>query len=223
MTQQSCFFQKDVEVSKSVSLAYLLSLPKDYEAEGNKKYPLVLFLHGMGERGSNLDLVKLHGLPKNAEKEDFPFILVSPQCPLDIQRYSNWLFYIDSVIALLDDVIDNYQVDEQRVYITGLSMGGYGTWEIAKQFPHKFAAAAPICGGGSTKQIDRLADMPVWAFHGAKDDVVPLEESEVMVEALRDAGGNVKFTIYPEANHDSWTETYNNPEFLSWLLKQKKE
>src|SRR5690606_40117366 len=91
-----------------------------------------------------------------------------------------------------------------------------GTWEIAKRYPELFAAAAPICGGGSVKNIERLKDVPVWAFHGAKDDVVLLEESEVMVEALREAGGDVKFTVYPDANHDSWTETYNNPEFYTW-------
>ncbi|MBS4177852.1 alpha/beta fold hydrolase [Lederbergia citrea] len=220
MSQQYCNFQKEVSITKEVRLSYLLSLPADYEENKKKSYPLVLFLHGMGERGDDLNLVKLYGPPKLAEEQDFPFILVSPQCPLS--RYSTWHLYIDSLAALVDDIIERYRVDEQRVYVTGLSMGGYGTWELAIQYPSKFAAAVPICGGGSTEHIERIKEVPVWAFHGAKDDVVPLEESEIMVEALRGVGGNVKFTVYPEADHDSWTETYNNPDLYSWLLSHKK-
>lgn len=186
-------------------------------------YPLVLFLHGMGERGSDLNTVKVNGLPKLAEEQDFPFILVSPQCPLGVERYSNWLLHIDSIYALLDELIAQYRVDKMRVYVTGLSMGGYGTWEIAKRYPRKFAAIAPICGGGSVEQLERLNDVPVWAFHGAKDEVVPVDESKVMVKALREAGGQVKLTIYPEAYHDCWTETYNDPAFYTWLLSQKNK
>ncbi|MBO1004015.1 prolyl oligopeptidase family serine peptidase [Pseudogracilibacillus auburnensis] len=223
MPQQSFHFHKKVTIKKEVNLAYLLSLPVDYEESENKSYPLVLFLHGRGERGDNLNLVKAHGPAKLAEKKEFPFILISPQCPIEIPRYSTWPVYTDELIALVDDIIERYRVDEKRVYVTGLSMGGYGTWDIAKKYPEKFAAAAPICGGGSTKDIERLKNIPVWAFHGAKDDVVLIEESKEMVEALRAVGGNVKFTIYPNANHDSWTETYNNPEFYTWLLSQKKE
>jgi len=215
-------FQKEVNIKKQVELSYLLSLPKDYEENQDTSYPLVLFLHGAGERGDDLNLVKEHGPPKLAEERDFPFILVSPQCPAD-QRYSTWHLYMDDLNALVDEMIDQYRVNKKRVYVTGLSMGGFGTWELAKRFPEKFAAAAPICGGGSTKQIERLNDVPVWAFHGAKDDVVLLEESERMVEALSEVGGNVKLTVYPDANHDSWTETYNNPDFYTWLLSQKKE
>lgn len=205
-----------------MNLKYLLSMPVDYNQKTDSNYPLVLFLHGMGERGSDLNAVKVHGLPKLAEERNFPFILVSPQCPLGIARYSNWILHIDSIIALLDDLINKYRVDIERIYVTGLSMGGYGTWEIARRYPEKFAAIAPICGGGSTEQLQQLKNVPVWAFHGDKDEVVPIEESEAMVEALRMVGGNVKFTVYPEVNHDSWTETYNNPDFYSWLLSQKR-
>ncbi|MEC2323428.1 carboxylesterase family protein [Lederbergia lenta] len=209
-------------MKKTINLEYLLSIPDDYNQKANMDYPLVLFLHGMGERGSDLNAVKANGLPKLAEEQNFPFILVSPQCPLGVERYSTWLLHIDSIYALLEDLITQYRVDEDRIYVTGLSMGGYGTWEIAKQHPEKFAAMAPICGGGSVEHLERLKDVPVWAFHGAKDDVVPMEESQVMVEALRSAGGNVKLTIYPEATHDSWTETYNDPAFYTWLLNQKR-
>ncbi|MCR2821142.1 prolyl oligopeptidase family serine peptidase [Lederbergia panacisoli] len=215
--------QKELTITKQVELSYLLSLPKDYEENQTAAYPLVLFLHGMGERGDDLNLVKQHGPPKLVEERDYPFILVSPQCPIDIQRYSTWHLYMDDLNALVDEIIEQYRVDKKRVYVTGLSMGGYGTWDLAKRNPEKFAAAAPICGGGSTRQIEQLKDVPVWAFHGAKDDVVPVEESERMVEALSEVGGNVKLTVYPDANHDSWTETYNNPKFYNWLLNQKKE
>lgn len=215
-------FQKEFTVTKQANLPFLLSLPSNYE-QSEDLYPLVLFLHGMGERGNDLNKVKVHGIPKVVEEKEFPFIMVAPQCPDDLYRYSTWINLMDELKALIDDVAVNYRVDKQRIYVTGLSMGGYGTWEIAKRYPELFAAAAPICGGGSVKNIERLKDVPVWAFHGAKDDVVLLEESEVMVEALRKAGGDVKFTVYPDANHDSWTETYNNPEFYTWLLSKRKE
>lgn len=215
-------FQKEVTITKQVGLSFLLSLPKDYEENDRVAYPLVLFLHGMGERGEDLNLVKKHGPPKLAEERDFPFILVAPQCPIDIERYSTWHLYMDDLNALIDEIIAQYRVDKQRIYVTGLSMGGYGTWDLAKRYPEKFAAAAPICGGGSTKQIEKLKNVPVWAFHGAKDEVVPVEESVRMVDALSEVGGNVRLTVYPDANHDSWTETYNNPDFYKWLLSHKK-
>ncbi|MBS4218666.1 prolyl oligopeptidase family serine peptidase [Bacillus sp. FJAT-49711] len=214
--------QKEVTITKQVELSYLLSLPKEYEENHDTSYPLVLFLHGAGERGDDLNLVKEHGPPKLAKERDFPFILVSPQCPFDM-RYSTWELYMDDLNALIDEIIEQYRVDKKRVYVTGLSMGGFGTWDIAKRYPEKFAAAAPICGGGSTKNIERLKGVPVWAFHGAKDDVVLLEESERMVEALSEVGGSVKLTVYPDANHDSWTETYNNPDFYKWLLSKNKK
>ena len=202
---------------QTITSNYLLYLP---EAYGKKKsWPLILFLHGAGERGSDLYLVKLYGPPKFLEtKKDFPFIVVSPQCPVK----DWWPNRIDSLMALLDDVTDRYNVDIERVYLTGLSMGGYGTWALAGQYPERFAAIVPICGQGDVSDADALKDTPMWVFHGAKDTTVPLSNSEEMVAAVREAGGNVKFTIYPEAGHDSWTETYNNEQLYEWLLKQKK-
>jgi predicted peptidase len=116
-----------------------------------------------------------------------------------------------------------YRIDKDRVYLTGLSMGGYGTWALAAAHPEKFAAIAPICGGGNPAEAAKLARLPIWVFHGAKDPTVPIERSKEMVEAIKAAGGDAKFTIYPEAGHDSWTETYNNPELYQWLLAQKRK
>lgn len=223
MAQKSYTFSKEFSEDIQANLNYLLSLPSEYEKNCNKEFPLVLFLHGAGERGSDIELVKRHGPPKMTETVEFPFILLSPQCPLYIPRYSNWIMELSSVMALVSEICSQYRVDDSRIYVTGMSMGGYAAWELGKRFPGKFAAVAPVCGGGSIKNIQRMVDLPVWAFHGAKDDIVLPEESQVMVEALRKAGGNVKYTLYPDANHDSWTETYSNPKFYEWLLSNNKK
>jgi len=196
---------------------YLLFLPSKYYKEETKKWPLILFLHGIGERGNDIELVKKNGIPKLVEKDiDFSFIVVSPQCPDD-------QFWSPSILKkLLDDVCQRLRVDMDRIYLTGLSMGGYGTWYAAIEYPELFAAIAPVCGGGDPDRICRLGDMPVWVFHGAKDTTVSPEESVKMVEALKKCNGNVKFTLYPELEHDCWTETYNNPELYQWFLEQSK-
>lgn len=212
-SQQSKIF--DQKITVPARLEYLLSLPTDY-GKSRKSWPLVLFLHGSGESGKDLNKVKVHGPPKLAEANgSFPFILVSPQSP-----GRGWDPHV--LNALLDSVIKKYRVDKNRVYVTGLSMGGYGTWALAAAYPGKFAALAPICGGGNPADADKLAHLPVWVFHGAKDTTVPSKRSEEMVEALRAAGGNPKFTLYPDAGHDSWTATYDDPEFYKWLLVQKR-
>jgi len=206
-------------VRKDLNCSYLLFLPESYGQE-NKSWPLMLFLHGAGERGSDLQLVKKHGPPKIAEKQkDFPFIVVSPQCP----KEQWWDENLDVLIHLLDEIVAKYDVDEERVYLTGLSMGGYGTWALGSRCADRFAAIAPICGGGTRPMARRLMDMPIWAFHGAKDKVVPLEESEQLVKLINDRGGNAKLTVYPDAGHDSWTETYDNPEFYDWLLSHRRD
>lgn len=212
--QQGQTFEKTIAVN--VKLKYLLFLPEGYQS-GGKQWPLILFLHGAGESGDDLNVVKKHGPPKIVEsKRDFPFIVVSPQSP---RRGWN----PEALAALLDEIIVNYQVDRDRVYLTGLSMGGYGTWTLAAAYPERFAAIAPICGGGSTDDAARLKGLPIWVFHGAKDPVVPLARSEEMVKAIEEAGGNVKFTVYPDAEHDSWTVTYDNPELYEWLLAQQRK
>jgi len=220
---------KQFQFSKTVTaqLNYLLFLPKGYEANGKKHWPLLLFLHGAGERGTNVWKVATHGPPKLvAERSDFPFIVVSPQCPEE-QIWSN-----EALLGLLDDVISNYAVDRSRIYLTGLSMGGYGTWSLGLAHPQRFAAIVPICGGGemitvllsSRERTQAFKTLGIWAFHGGKDPVVPLEESKRMIEAVKKAGvADAKLTVYPEAGHDSWTETYNNPELYDWLLKHRRE
>jgi dienelactone hydrolase len=212
--QQEKQFEKEVKGSK-VKLGYLLFLPRDY-AKADKPWPMILFLHGAGESGSDLAKVKKHGPPKIVEtKKDLAFIVVSPQSP---QRGWN----ADALMALVDEVASQHKVDKDRIYVTGLSMGGFGTWALAAAYPDRFAAAVPICGGGKPDDAKRLKDLPIWAFHGAKDKTVPPERSEAMVKAIKAAGGNVKFTLYPEAGHDSWTKTYDNPELYKWLLEHRR-
>ncbi|MBL7077742.1 MAG: dienelactone hydrolase family protein [Kiritimatiellae bacterium] len=181
-------------------LNYLLYVPKN-AVSTKKKWPLMLFLHGAGERGNNLKQLKKHGPPKIVTRKELPFIIASPQCPKndwwsDPQR-------IEGLNTLIDDLIKRYPIDKQRIYLTGLSMGGYGTWHLAAAYPDKFAAIAPICGGGNPKDAGKLANLPTWAFHGAKDNVVPLERSQEMVDALKKAGGDVTFTVCPIVNNIS--------------------
>ncbi len=200
-----------------VKLDYWIYLPPDYEKQ--ESWPLLLFLHGAGERGSDLDLVKKHGPPKLIDEgKQFPFIVVSPQCPAD----GSWLSKLLDLTTLIDEIESKYKVDKDRVYLTGLSMGGFGTWALATYTPGRFAAIVPICGGGEAISARRIGNVPAWVFHGAKDPVVPLKRSEDMVEAFKRVSKEVKFTVYPDAKHDSWTETYNNPELYEWLLAQKR-
>ena len=190
----------------SRGLHYLLFLPAAY-AVHPQRWPLMLFLHGAGERGDDLQLVKRHGVAKIVEEQPaFPLLVVSPQCP----PTEAWA--PEPLLALLDDIEQHYDVDPERLYVTGLSMGGFGTWAIALAAPDRFAAIAPICGGGDPSRVGVLRHLPVWAFHGARDTIVPLQRTVEMVEALRQCGGNVRFTVYPEAGHDAWTATYANPE-----------
>lgn len=199
-----------------VEMGYQLYLPDDYANQ--ESWPLVLFLHGSGERGDNLELVKKHGPPRLIQDgKHFPFIVVSPQCPGGVSWEPIFLN------ALLDDVISKHKVDKDRIYVTGLSMGGFGTWALAAASPDRFAAIAPICGGGETRWARRISHLPTWVFHGAKDKAVPVELSQEMVDAMKAKGGEPKLTIYPDAEHDSWTDTYNNPEFYEWLLAQKRK
>lgn len=206
-----------MERQVAVRLKYLIYLPKGYDQDTEKKWPLILFLHGAGERGDDLEKVKIHGPPKIVEKgRDLPFIVISPQCPAD----SWWEPF--PLNALLDEVQERYRVDPDRVYLTGLSMGGFGTWELAARYPERFAAIAPICGGGNRLLAGRLKNIPVWAFHGDKDPVVPVGRTDEMVEALQRAGGQVKYTRYPGVQHDSWTAAYANPELYEWFLSHER-
>jgi len=207
--------------SLRVRIQYWLACPPGYDREGQTRWPLLLFLHGAGERGDNLELVKKHGPPKLiAAGRVLPFLVVAPQCPAD-----DWWDSARQVLALrtlLDDLIASHRVDRDRIYLTGLSMGGYGTWRLAAEYPEMFAAIAPICGGGPWYRANVLRSIPTWVFHGANDPVVPLREAEVMVEALKRAGGQPRFTVYPNTGHDAWTATYENAELYEWLLQHRR-
>lgn len=210
-TQQAAKLDTQVRVT----LDYLLYLPPDYKEK--KAWPLVLFLHGGGERGNDLELVKMHGPPMLIEQgKHFPFIVVSPQC-----AKKDWWHPVE-LAALLDDLATKYKVDQDRVYVTGLSMGGFGSWALAAYAPDRIAAIVPICGGGEPFWTKRMPNVAAWVFHGAKDTGVLPKRSQEMVDKLKEQGGTVKFTLYPEAEHNAWTETYNNPAVYEWLLQQKR-
>jgi hypothetical protein len=179
---------------------------------------LLLFLHGSGESGSDIQKVKLHGPPQLIEQgKKFPFIVVSPQSEVP----TGW--DIDNLFKLLQQVKKSYHVDDRRIYLTGLSMGGFGTWALAMQHPEEFAAIAPVCGGGDTSNAWKIRNIPVWCFHGALDNVVPIAGSENMVKATSRFNPNVRFTVYPDKNHNSWDTTYNTSDSLyNWFLTKIK-
>ncbi|MCG2616578.1 prolyl oligopeptidase family serine peptidase [Terrimonas sp. NA20] len=196
---------------------YLLYMPEGYDSDTSKQWPLMLFLHGSGESGTDVQKVKVNGPPMLVEKgKKYPFILVSPQADGRIGWDPIELY------DLLTDLKKRYRVDKDRVYVTGLSMGGYGAWKLASQFPQEFAAVIPICGGGDTSTAWRLRNVPVWAFHGGKDDVVLPQQSEQMVAAVRKTNPTARLTIYPEVKHDSWTAAYNTDSLYEWMLSKKR-
>lgn len=214
-------FAKKYETPKGSSPIrnYLLFLPKGYDEEPNRKWPLILFLHGIGQRGDDPEVLKVHGIPRIVEENpDFQFVAVSPQCPEDTE----WVFQTDALNEFIDYILASYNVNPEMVYLTGLSMGGHGVWKLAIAHADKFAAIAPICGHKCLEGIENIKHMPIWLFHGAKDPVIKIEESYEMVDALKKLGSNIRFTVYPDAEHDCWTETYNNPELYQWFLKYKK-
>lgn len=218
---------------------YLVALPANYGVDRSPAWPLILFLHGSAFRGSDVNLVGTHGLPRllsgvpelnaleraAAARLASKFIVIAPQCP----TYEVW--EDASLLSLMDQIRTDYAVDAGRVYLTGLSMGGFGAWSLGIRHPQRFGAIVPICGGGRVADITTamrtdpvaLQSLGVWAFHGKLDTVVPSDESQRMVDALRAAGvRDVRLTVYPEANHDAWTPSYANDELYSWLLRHKR-
>jgi len=196
---------------------YLLALPDGYNGDTVTRWPLLVFLHGSGESGTDLEKVKTHGPPKLiAEGKKFPFIVISPQA----KRPSGW--EPENLYNLISSIKQNYRVDPSRIYLTGLSMGGFGTWALAMKHPEEFAAIVPICGGGDTTDAWKLRNTPVWCFHGALDDVVLPIKDQVMVDAVKKLNKDVRFTVYPDANHNSWDKTYDNDSMYLWLLAHRK-
>lgn len=221
------------------TLLYRILLPKDYES--GKAYPMLLFLHGAGERGDDNARQLIHGSKMFASEEvrdQFPAIVVFPQCPksdywaqiVRNEARTEWQFPFSEqpgramglVIQLVDHLLRSEKVDERRLYVAGLSMGGMGTFELLARRPRQFAAAVPICGGGNPLLAPLYAgSTAIWAFHGDADTVVPAALSRKMVEALRRSGGKVRYTEYPGVNHDSWTPAFAEPDLLKWLFSQK--
>jgi predicted peptidase len=205
-----------IQTQSGMNLEYVVYMPDGFSGE----LPLVLFLHGAGERGKNIDLVDIHGFPKQAkEGTDFPFILVAPQCPLD--RYWSEPELVDGLIDIQSSCFIKFNVDTERFYVTGLSMGGYGTYALASKIPHKIAAALPICGAADLKTIHLMKNISTWIFHGDQDQVVPVKNSLDAFEILEPINPNVHLTIYKGIGHDSWTETYQNPDVLDWMLSKQ--
>jgi predicted peptidase len=203
--------------AKGGAVNYLLYLPEGYNV-GAQRWPLILYLHGRSLRGDDPQRLKAYGLPRLLEKDKaFPFIVVSPQCR-DEERWTD----LDTLLALLDDVSARAPVDPERVYLTGFSMGGGGAWRLAEARPERFAAVAPLAGMGDPKSVGGLKRVPVWAFHGSKDESTPVEESTKMVEALQAAGGNVKLEILPERGHDI-ADVYERKDLYDWFLQHKKQ
>jgi predicted peptidase len=232
---ESLFEPREYVGASKQTLKYRLLKP--YQYSFGKKYPLVIFLHGAGERGDDNLVTLKHGakdFADEARRKEFPAYVLVPQCPKD-KKWSevDWSKASSSLPdqasdsmqllkELVDEMVENAGVDTERIYITGLSMGGYGTWDAIARYPNFFAAAAPICGGGDPKTVERFRNLPIWCFHGAKDPVVKVIRSQEMIEALKKVGGNPRYTEYPDLQHDSWTVTYKNPEFYTWLFAQRK-
>ena len=217
---------QSLKTSDGESIEYLLYLPEgDQAGEADaeqERWPLMLFLHGRGESHGPLDLVAKWGPPMMAKRGDkLPFILVSPQCPGE----DNWRSETQQkrLVELLDSIVETYDVDEDRVTLSGLSMGGYGSWRLAADHPERFCAVVPICGGGDPKDAAELAKLPIWVFHGDQDSAVPFDRSVEMVEAIRAAGGEkIRFTTLEHIGHNCWSAAYATPELYSWIKDQKR-
>ncbi len=204
------------EIKKQVHLPFLVYLPKDYDTLPHRDFPLILFLHGSGERGTPLEKVKKNGLPALLETQDLPFVVVSPQCPAD-----RW-WDPEALDVLLDQILASYRIDRDRIYLTGLSMGGFGTWETAIRFPDRFAAIAPVCAIGMPLRACIIQHIPVWMFHGEADPIISSNHSVEMANALRKCGAHPRLTLYPGVEHEAWIPAYSDPELYSWFLSHKR-
>lgn len=236
LAQPAKYFEKKQYVGgKTAVLPYRLLSPQG--AGQGELYPLIIFLHGAGERGSDNKAQLLHVVtdfaqPENLEKH--PCFVIAPQCP-EGKRWVEVSWKNDRhtmpekpsapmqmLIELMNEFIASHPVDTNRIYVTGLSMGGFGTWDLISRFPHKFAAAVPICGGGDTKQAPHIKHIPLWAFHGSADKVVSVHRTRAMIEALRKAGGSPKYTEYKGVGHLSWNKAYDEPDLMNWIFSQAK-
>ncbi len=217
---QSQLIDGEMEIISTEKYSYYLYYPEDYEAKPDEKFPLLLFLHGGGESGDSLVTVKRNGPPGLIAKgKQFPFLILAPQNP-DKKKWWN----TRAVVQLLDTIVANNRVDPSRIYLTGLSRGGGAAWEMAVQYPEKFAALAVVCGMAPlpyASWIDK--NMPIWVFHGDKDESIPISESIDMVGKLKEMGYNVQFTVYKGVGHNSWVRAYATEELYRWFVRQKRD
>lgn len=231
----SNLFEKHAEERCGVTLRYRLMQPSGSGTAGPP--PLILFLHGAGERGVDNERQLVHGGAVFAAAEfrrRYPCRVLAPQCPAgDYWVRADWrrgenrqpavlMPHLAAAMEVIRGMIEAGEVDASRVYVMGLSMGGFGTWDLAMRFPGFFAAAVPICGGGDPGRAEVLRDLPIWAFHGAADDVVPVEYSRGMVRAIEAAGGALRYTEYPAVGHDSWTPAFAEPELFPWMFAHSR-
>jgi len=224
------------EDGKPVEFRYRLLRPATLKP--GPQYPLVLFLHGAGERGDDNEK-QLAYLPtwlaEEANRRTYPCFVLAPQCRTDhrwveidwsdkksLPQKTEMTVDMSAAVAALDAVLQDEQVDPGRVYLTGISMGGYGSWDLAARMPERFAAVIPICGGGDEATAPKLKGLPIWCFHGDADEAVPVERSRTMVAAVKAAGGTVQYTEYAGVGHDSWTPAYRDPATLDWLFRQRR-
>lgn len=209
------------KTSDGGEVGYLVSVPDDESAAEDGKLPLMLFLHGRGESNGPLSLVAKWGPPRLIAKgESLPYIVVSPQCPTD----DSWASETQQqrLVELLDEIIKQHPVDTDRVYLTGLSMGGFGSWRLATDHPDRFAAVVPVCGGGQPESAAKLVDIPIWVFHGDQDRAVPFKLSVQMVDAIRAAGGTkVRFTTLEHYGHNTWSPAYGTAELYQWISRHR--
>ncbi len=204
-----------IEYCEYGGLKYITRYPRGYK-DGDR-CPVIVFLHGSGTRGDDLDMVKSNCFFPVTEKiENFPFITIAPQCCA-----KTWFDVFERLRELLYHVYDESYTDKARVYIMGTSLGGYGTWQTCISMPEIFAAAAPICGGGMPSQTCEMVNVPVWAFHGDRDDAVYIEEARFMVDELNKSGGNGKLTVYEGKGHCIWEETYAREDLYEWFLSHE--
>lgn len=222
---QSCAAQSksqliddEIETVTTELLSYYLYYPEDYEVKEDEKFPILLFLHGGGDAGGSLDEIKRSGPPKLiTDGKEFPFLILIPQNP-----YKKKWWNTRAVMQLLDTIIENNRVDKNRIYLTGLSRGGGAAWEMAVQYPNKFAALAVVCGMTPLPYASWInKDMPIWVFHGEEDKSIPIAESETMVDKLKQMGYDVQFTRYPGVGHNSWVKAYNTDELYEWFVEQE--
>lgn len=217
------FLDRTIKDADGKEAKYVLFVPDEYT--GDKPFPLILFLHGSGETGTDGHKQATVGLGPAVKKQEadgkhFPCFVIFPQS-------QNRTWRADSkdaqrALAILAAVQKEYKIDDKRLYLTGLSMGGFGTWSLAEKYPDRWAAIVPCCGGGDPAKAKELKDIPCWVFQGDADPVVPVRRARDMVAALKAAGGDPKYTEYPGVGHDCWDKAYATPELYDWLLMQHK-